>query len=169
MTKCGIRYIAGENSRSQNCCGQFAVTHDRESGNGNASRHGDDENHVSGTSAEEVHGWSSFNSSQGENRGSFRNLQPIPRRNPVHGGKRRTNTVLRLAAGPSNQTVKTEWYMKPIASGRFHNYYSAHSMKQKVSVAPASLKESRRFLSASMSSRHTRSSSHNWTRGAVDQ
>lgn len=51
MTKCGIRYIAGENSRSQNCYGQFAVTHDRESGNGNASRHGDDENHVSGTSA----------------------------------------------------------------------------------------------------------------------
>lgn len=34
-----------------------------------------------------------------------------------------------------NQTVKTEWYMKPIASGRFLNYYSAHSMKQKVNVA----------------------------------
>ncbi|XP_062704303.1 uncharacterized protein LOC134286667 [Aedes albopictus] len=34
-----------------------------------------------------------------------------------------------------DQTIKTEWYMKPIASGRFLNYHSAHSIKQKVNVA----------------------------------
>lgn len=34
-----------------------------------------------------------------------------------------------------DQTIKTKWYMKPIASGRFLNYHSAHSIKQKVNVA----------------------------------
>ena len=34
-----------------------------------------------------------------------------------------------------DQTVKTEWYIKPIASGRFLNYHSCHPMHQKINVA----------------------------------
>ncbi|XP_062714048.1 uncharacterized protein LOC134290852 [Aedes albopictus] len=34
-----------------------------------------------------------------------------------------------------DQTVKTEWYSKSIASGRFLNYYSGHPMHQKINVA----------------------------------
>ncbi|XP_058832904.1 uncharacterized protein LOC131690856 [Topomyia yanbarensis] len=34
-----------------------------------------------------------------------------------------------------DQTIKTEWYTKPIASGRFLNYYSCHPMHQKMNVA----------------------------------
>ena len=34
-----------------------------------------------------------------------------------------------------DQTVKTEWYMKPIASGRFLNYHSCHPIHQKINVA----------------------------------
>ncbi|XP_062704389.1 uncharacterized protein LOC134286739 [Aedes albopictus] len=34
-----------------------------------------------------------------------------------------------------DQTIKTEWYAKPIASGRFLNYLSAHSMTLKINVA----------------------------------
>ena len=34
-----------------------------------------------------------------------------------------------------DQTVKTEWYIKPIASGRFLNYHSCHPMHQKMNVA----------------------------------
>ncbi|XP_062715777.1 uncharacterized protein LOC134291698 [Aedes albopictus] len=40
-----------------------------------------------------------------------------------------------LLVRQSDQTIKTEWYIKPIASGRFLNYHSAHSTKQKVNVA----------------------------------
>lgn len=34
-----------------------------------------------------------------------------------------------------DQTIKTEWYIKPIASGRFLNYHSHHSSHQKMNVA----------------------------------
>ena len=34
-----------------------------------------------------------------------------------------------------NQTIKTEWYSKSIASGRFLNYCSNHPMHQKISIA----------------------------------
>lgn len=34
-----------------------------------------------------------------------------------------------------DQSIKTEWYAKPIASGRFLNYRSAHSMTLKINVA----------------------------------
>ncbi|XP_062701697.1 uncharacterized protein LOC134285243 [Aedes albopictus] len=34
-----------------------------------------------------------------------------------------------------NQTITTEWYMKPISSGRFLNYRSLHSFNQKMNVA----------------------------------
>lgn len=35
----------------------------------------------------------------------------------------------------NNQTVKTQWYQKPIASGRFLNYLSYHPMSQKLNMA----------------------------------
>lgn len=35
----------------------------------------------------------------------------------------------------SDQTLKTEWYMKPIASGRFLNYHSRHPLHLKINVA----------------------------------
>ncbi|XP_062698654.1 uncharacterized protein LOC134284184 [Aedes albopictus] len=35
----------------------------------------------------------------------------------------------------NNQTVKTQWYQKPIASGRFLNYLSFHPLKQKLNMA----------------------------------
>ncbi|XP_055527126.1 uncharacterized protein LOC129719751 [Wyeomyia smithii] len=34
-----------------------------------------------------------------------------------------------------DQQIKTEWYMKPIASGRFLNYNSQHPLHQKINVA----------------------------------
>ena len=34
-----------------------------------------------------------------------------------------------------DQTVRTEWYMKPIASGRFLNYHSCHPPHHKLNVA----------------------------------
>lgn len=34
-----------------------------------------------------------------------------------------------------NQNIKTEWYMKEIASGRFLNYFSYHPLHQKINVA----------------------------------
>ena len=34
-----------------------------------------------------------------------------------------------------NQTIRTEWYSKPIASGRFLNFHSYHSYQQKMNVA----------------------------------
>ncbi|XP_058814568.1 uncharacterized protein LOC131678430 [Topomyia yanbarensis] len=34
-----------------------------------------------------------------------------------------------------NQQIKTEWYMKPIASGRFLNYNSFHPLHQKINMA----------------------------------
>ena len=34
-----------------------------------------------------------------------------------------------------NQTVRTEWFSKPIASGRFLNFHSYHSYQQKMNVA----------------------------------
>ncbi|XP_062707860.1 uncharacterized protein LOC134288123 [Aedes albopictus] len=34
-----------------------------------------------------------------------------------------------------NQAITTEWYMKPISSGRFLNYRSLHSFSQKMNVA----------------------------------
>ncbi|XP_055527312.1 uncharacterized protein LOC129719924 [Wyeomyia smithii] len=34
-----------------------------------------------------------------------------------------------------NQSIKTEWYMKPIASGRFLNYYSFHPLHHKINMA----------------------------------
>ncbi|XP_062539104.1 uncharacterized protein LOC134207396 [Armigeres subalbatus] len=40
-----------------------------------------------------------------------------------------------LLVRQNDQTVKTEWYMKPIASGRFINYHSEHSLRLKVNVA----------------------------------
>ncbi|XP_062709972.1 uncharacterized protein LOC134288627 [Aedes albopictus] len=35
----------------------------------------------------------------------------------------------------SNQKVTTQWYQKPIASGRFLNYFSCHPMSQKLNMA----------------------------------
>lgn len=40
-----------------------------------------------------------------------------------------------VAVRSENQTIKTEWYMKPIASGRFLNYRSLHSFHHKMNVA----------------------------------
>ncbi|XP_058820812.1 uncharacterized protein LOC131683006 [Topomyia yanbarensis] len=34
-----------------------------------------------------------------------------------------------------NQEIRTEWYSKPIASGRFLNFHSYHSYQQKINVA----------------------------------
>ncbi|XP_058840890.1 uncharacterized protein LOC131696362 [Topomyia yanbarensis] len=40
-----------------------------------------------------------------------------------------------LVVRNEDQTVKTEWHIKPIASGRFLNYHSCHPMHQKMNVA----------------------------------
>ncbi|XP_062711982.1 uncharacterized protein LOC134289701 [Aedes albopictus] len=42
---------------------------------------------------------------------------------------------LDLLVRKPDQSIKTEWYAKPIASGRFLNYLSAHSMTLKMNVA----------------------------------
>ena len=48
-----------------------------------------------------------------------------------------------------DQSVRTEWYQKPISSGRFLNYFSAHNLRMKINTANNFIKRVKTFTTNS--------------------